>query len=113
MCKYKKKHIEIDNNTYEFNFDIRAVIQYGDNYIVLLSVSFDKSEINNIYCLNSQSEILWRSEDLRLACPKLKNILPYEQMGLRDDFIFASDFYGRNYKINAIDGKIEGFDIVK
>lgn len=94
MYKYKKKHIEI--NTYEFNFDIRTVIQYGDNYIVLLSIPFDKSEINNIYCLNSQSEILWRSEDLRLAYPKLKNILPYEQMqkdSVKDlDEIFDFDF---------------------
>ena len=37
----------------------------------------------------------------------------YGQMEIKDDIIFASDFYGRNYKINANDGKIEGFDMVK
>lgn len=34
-------------------------------------------------------------------------------MGIKDDIIFASDFYGRNYKINDNNGKIEKFNIVK
>ena len=32
---------------------------------------------------------------------------------IKDDTIFASDFYGRNYKINVDSGKIEEFDVVK
>ena len=77
--------------------------QYEKNHI----------EINNIYCMDAKAKLLWRSEDLSMLYPKLKNLLPYGQMEIKDDIIFASDFYGRNYKINANDGKIEGFDMVK
>lgn len=113
MYQYEKNHIEINNNGYNFGFDIRAVIEYKKNYIVLLAIPFNKIEINNIYCLDNQAKLVWQSEDLSVRYPELKNLLPYEQMGIKDDIIFASDFYGRNYKLNVNNGKIEGFNIVK
>ena len=113
MYQYEKNHIKINNNGYDFEFDIRAVIQYKENYIVLLAVPFNKTALNNIYCLDGQARLVWQSEDLSVRYPKIENLLPYEQMGLKDDVIFASDFYGRNYKINANNGKIERFAVVK
>lgn len=113
MYQCEKNHIEINNNSYDFEFDIRDVIEYKESYIVLLAIPFNKIEINNIYCLNNQAKLVWQSEDLSVRYPELKNLLPYEQMGIKDDIIFASDFYGRNYKINVNNGKIEGFNIVK
>ena len=99
MYQYDKKHIEINGNIYDFDFDIRTVIQYKESFIVLLGIPFNKTEINNIYCLDAQARLIWQSEDLSIRHPALKNLLPYEQMGIKDDTIFASDFYGRNYKI--------------
>ena len=63
--------------------------------------------------MDSQANLIWQSEDLSTRYPELKNPLPYEQIGIKDDTIFASDFYGRNYKINADSGKIEEINIVK
>ena len=34
-------------------------------------------------------------------------------MGIKDDIIFASDFYGRNYQIKVNSGKIEGVETFK
>jgi outer membrane protein assembly factor BamB len=113
MFKIKNNRIEINSSMYDFKFDIRTVIQYKNNYIVLLSIPFNDSEINNVYCLNSNAELLWQSQDLSSLYQNSKNLLPYEQMRMKDGYIYASDFYGRNYKINANNGKIEGFDIVK
>ena len=113
MYQYEKKHIEINGNSYDFEFDIRAVVQYKEKFIVLLGIPFNRTEINNIYCLDAQANLIWQSEDLSTRYPELKNLLPYEQIGIKDDNIFASDFYGRNYKINVDSGKIEGFNIVK
>lgn len=113
MYQYENKHIEINGNSYDFEFDIRAVVQHKEKFIVLLGIPFNRNEINNIYCLDAQSNLIWQSEDLSTRYPKLKNLLPYEQIGIKDDTIFASDFYGRNYKINIDSGKIEGFNIVK
>ena len=111
MYQYEKKHIEINGNSYDFEFDIRAVVQYKEKFIVLLGIPFNRTEINNIYCLDAQAKLIWQSEDLSTRYPELKNLLPYEQIGIKDDTIFASDFYGRNYTINVDSGKIEGFNI--
>lgn len=113
MYKFENNCIEINNKIYEFKYEIRTVLEYKCNYIVLLSIPFNISEINNIYCLDSQAKMLWQAEDLNSAYPDLKNVLPYEQMGIKPGYIFASDFYGRIFKINLANGKIEGFDIVR
>lgn len=113
MYHYVKKHIEINNKSYDFEFDIRSVIQYKENYIVLLGIPFNKAEINNIYCLDAQAKLLWQSEDLSILHPELKNLLPYEQIGVKDGALFASDFYGRSYKINVESGKVEEINVVK
>ena len=113
MYQYEKNHIEINNNSYDFEFDIRAVIEHKEKYVVLLAIPFNKTEINNIQCLDGQAKLIWQSEDISVRYPELKNLLPYEQMGIKDDIIFASDFYGRNYQINVNTGKIEGVKTVK
>lgn len=112
MCQYNGRCIQINGIRHEFIYDIRTVEKYRGKYIVLLSIPFNSQEINNIYCLDHQAKLVWQSEDLSIIYPKLKN-LPYEQMGIKDGAIFASDFYGRNYKINVESGKIEDCTIVK
>lgn len=112
MYQYDKKHIVINNISYDFQYDIRTVVQYKEKYIVLLGIPFNIEEINNIYCLDAQANLVWQSEDLHYLYPELKN-LPYEQMAIKGGFVFASDFYGRNYKINADNGKIEECIVVK
>ena len=112
MYQYNKEHIEINNIGYDFKYCIRTVIQYKGKYIILLGIPFSCEAINNIYCLDAQANLIWQSEDLSSLYPELKN-LPYEQMSIKDNAIYASDFYGRNYKINVDNGRIEGCHIVK
>lgn len=112
MCQYDDKCIQINGFKHEFRYGIRTVIKYQGKYIVLLGIPFNSSEINNIYCLDEQANVVWQSEDLAVIYPQSKN-LPYEQMGIKDFSIYASDFYGRNYKINVNTGKIEDYTIVK
>lgn len=112
MYKVYESVIIINEYKKEFPFEIRSVIQYDDKYIVLLSIPFDKNDINNIYCINTRTELIWQSQDLNVLYPNMKNI-PYEQMGMKDNSLFASDFYGRNYKIDVQNGKILDCNIVK
>ena len=71
------------------------------------------TEINNLYGLDSKANIIWQSEDISTRFPDFKNLLPYEQFGIKDGYIFASDFLGRNYQINAVNGKIENCCLVR
>lgn len=112
MYKYNGKSIVINGNNYEFKYDIRTVEKCKGKYIVLLSIPFNCKEINNIYCLDAQANLLWQSEDLSSIYPQIVN-LPYERIGVIDENIYASDFYGRSYKINLDTGKIEDCKIVK
>lgn len=113
MYQYSKKHIEINSNGYDFEYEIRTVIPYKENYIILLSIPYSSNEINNIFCLGEDAKIIWQSEDLVCKYPEINNHLPYEQMGIKDGKIYASDFYGRSYTINSENGEIESLNIVK
>ena len=113
MYHYNNKTLIIDYNEKTFAHNIRSVEQYKDTYIVLLSIPYGDTEINNLYGLDSEANIIWQSEDISTRFPDFKNILPYEQFGIKDGYIFASDFLGRNYQINAANGKIENCCLVK
>ncbi|WP_298844996.1 hypothetical protein [Clostridium sp.] len=112
MYSIKENILFSDSIKLEFNFNIRSFIEYFDKVIVLLSIPFTKDDINNIYCIDKFGKVVWQSENLNLIYPNLKN-LPYEQMGIKDNILYASDFYSRNYLINVDTGKIEGCNIVK
>ncbi len=112
MYRFEKNVLEINSRKRTFEYEIRQVIELSECYYVLLSIPFNKSEINNIFCVDKNNDLLWRAQDLNVLFPDLKN-LPYEQMGIKEDKLYASDFYGRNYTINILNGNIEGCDIVK
>lgn len=112
MYQYNGKHIKINNACCDFEYDIRTVFEYNGKYIILLAIPFDSEEINNIYCLDSNANLLWQAENLSVLYPSILN-LSYEYMGIKDGTIFASDFYGRSYRLNIDSGKIEGCNFVK
>jgi hypothetical protein len=112
MYSIKENILFIDSKKIKFDFNIRKVIEYFDRVIILLNIPYTKNDINNIYCIDRSGKIVWQSEDLNTIYPNIKN-LPYEQMGIKDNTLYASDFYGRSYSINLDTGKIEGCHIVK
>lgn len=112
MYSIKKNVLFVNLKQVKFNFNIRDAIEYMDRIIVLLDIPYANNDINNIYCIDKSGAIVWQSEDLNSLYPNLKN-LPYEQMGIKDDILYAVDFYGRSYSINLNTGTIEDCHIVK
>ncbi|WP_346353375.1 hypothetical protein [Azotosporobacter soli] len=112
MYEVKGSTLVINSRQVKFDFNIRDTIERFDSIIVLLGIPFTADDINNIYCLNKNGEVIWQSENLNALYPELKN-LPYEQMGVKDGVLHASDFYGRSYMIDVRTGKIIGCKIVK
>ncbi len=112
MYSIKDNNLFINLKCVKFDFDIRNTVEYSGRVVILLSIPFTSNDINNIYCVSELGEIIWQSEDLNLLYPDLKN-LPYEQMGIKDGILYASDFYGRSYMIDLDTGRIKGCNIVK
>lgn len=58
MCQYDGKRIRINNVCYDFEYEIRTVLEHAGKYIILLAIPFDSEEINNIYCLDSHAKLV-------------------------------------------------------
>lgn len=111
MANYNGKELYVGAKSFIFEFEIRTVIEMDNNNIVLLSIPFNDSTINNIYCIDEFANVKWRVQDLNEISKG--NNLPYEQMQISNGKIYASDFYGRCFIIDAYTGIIEGKKIVK
>lgn len=110
---YNEENLLIDN-IYKVMFDypIRDAKIFDKNIIVLLSIPYNDDTIDNLFSVNIQGEVMWRSQQLKEVYPKEK-LLPYEQMVINEYEIKVSDFYGRRYFINPSNGRIIKRDITK
>lgn len=102
---YNNKELIINNFKVAFDYPIRDARQLDKNIIILLSIPYNDDTIDNLFLVNIQGEVVWRSQNLKELYPKEK-LLPYEQMIINEQEIRVSDFYGRRYFINLSNGKI-------
>lgn len=112
VVKVNGNELSIDSKTIKFKYDIRDIKVVNNQVIVLLSIPFNVNEVDNIYAVSLEAKINWRVESLNLINPKGNN-LPYENMFLNNEGLTATDFYGRRYFINTMNGAIIKKDIVK
>ena len=112
IIKVNGSELSIDGKTIKFKYDIRDTKVVNNQVIVLLSIPFNDNELDNIYAVSFDAKINWRLESLNLINPNGNN-LPYENMFLNNEELTATDFYGRRYFINIINGTIIKKDIVK
>ena len=111
MLEYKKHQLIVNGKVIKsFKFEIRKVIEQGDEFIVLLEVPFDnESEKNNILRIDASGNVLWTINNSGYS----NNIYPFEQMTLRDGWLYATDFYARSLKVDIKTGKIVDMAISK
>ena len=111
MLEYKKHQLIVNGKVIKsFKFEIRNVIEHGDEFIVLLEIPFDnESEKNNILRIDASGNVLWMIDNSEYS----NNIYPFEQMTLRDGWLYATDFYARSLKVDIKTGKIVDMAISK
>ena len=111
MVKIEKNKLIINEVVIkEFNYQVRTIIEVEDIIIVLLEIPFDNTiEKNNIIAVDFQGNTIWVISNHGYV----KNNLPFEQMVLKDGWIYASDFYARRFKINYRTGIIADVSIAK
>lgn len=110
--KFDNDFLVIDKQKIRFSNNIRSIEELDDRIIVLLSIPQKDDEIDNIYAVSYEGNILWQVQSLKILFPDQLN-LPYEQIVIDGDEIRATDFYGRRYFINARSGLIKKRDTVK
>ena len=111
MLEYKK-HQLIENGEIikSFTFEIRNIIEHGDEFIVLLEIPFDnESEKNNILRIDASGNVLWMIDNSGYS----NNSYPFEQMTLSDGWLYTTDFYARRFKIDIKTGKIVDLTLSK
>lgn len=111
MVKYEKYNLIVNGKVIKcFKFVIRNVIEHGDEFIVLLEIPFDNNiEKNNILRVDGSGNVVWTIDNSGYS----NNIYPFEQMTLREDWLYATDFYARRFKIDIRTGKIVDMTISK
>lgn len=110
------RNLETKHMKVHFNFNIKEVIFYNNIYVVLLDIPNNVNEIDNIYGVNSQGNIIWRIENAKKAFPTKKigtaeydnmtsSIYVGLQLSSNGEFI-ASTFFAIKYKFDYKTGKI-------
>jgi len=106
--RFEKNILMIEDNKIEFSHEIRIVIPLSNRLIVLLSIPTNDKTVDNVYAVNSDGDIIWRIQGSQI---KVK--FPYVHITLIDDKLVATDFYGRRFYIDPLEGKITKKDVVK
>ncbi|WP_424695799.1 hypothetical protein [Granulicatella elegans] len=111
MAEYEKHQLIVNGKVIKcFKFEIRNIIEHGDEFIVLLEVPFDnESEKNNILRIGASGNVVWTIDNSGYS----NNSYPFEQMTLRDGWLYATDFYARSLKVDIETGKIVDMAISK
>ena len=112
IIEFNRDELRIDKKIMKFGYDIRDIKVMDNQVIVLLSIPFHESEIDNIYAVSLDCKINWRVESLNIISPDGDN-LPYENLFFHNGELTATDFYVRRYFINLTNERIEKTDIVK
>ena len=110
MYSYEGNIVNINGIKLMFKYSVRDMLKYKEKYIILLEIPYDKDDINNIYCLNENTKLIWKVEDLDKLYPERRN-MPYEQIAVENNILYASDFAGRCYHIDIDNGCIIGCNI--
>ena len=111
MVEYKKHQLIVNGKVIKsFKFEIRNVIEHGDEFIVLLEIPIDnESEKNNILRIDASGNVVWTIDNSGYS----NNSYPFEQMTLRDGWLYATDFYARSLKVDIETEKIVDMAISK
>ena len=111
MAEYEKHQLIVNGKVIKcFKFEIRNIIEHGDEFIVLLEVPFDnESEKNNILRIGASGNVVWTIDNSGYS----NNSYPFEQMTLRDGWLYATDFYARSLKVDIETEKIVDMAISK
>lgn len=109
------KTLKANNFIVEFKHNIQDVIFWDGIYIVLLSIPNEVNEVDNIYGVNSDGEVIWEIENPTKAFKLNKKEQGYNYMALSiyvhmnvsaEGVFTANTYFGMRYIFDYKTGKI-------
>ena len=107
--KVQQRTLIVGNNKTEFQDPIDNVKKSGDYYIVLIDVP----QINNLYAVNSEGQIVWQIEDAGRIYGFINDVSYVGTRITETSQIVVTNFNGVTYTVDPANGKIVGRGVTK
>ena len=117
-----EKRLIINNFEVNFDYNIENVVYWDGVYVVLLHIPNESKEVDNIYGVDCNGDIIWRIENPIQAFNVDENVTWYDHLALSiyvglnltpaGDFS-ATTFFGIKYTFDHKSGKLLEKEFVK
>ena len=107
--------LNIGDTKITVKYPIKQVEGISGKYVVLLKiprVELGTEELNNILCYDEKGEMCWRISDKLPPDIISKEQIPYVAIQIVNGELYATDFWGRKFKVNTENGKLIDVKIV-
>ncbi len=117
------REISIDGNILSIGhtkitakYPIKQVESISEKYVVLLKiprVELGTEELNNVLCYDENGKMCWRISDELPSNIVSKEQIPYVAIQTMNGKLYATDFWGRKFNVDAENGKLIDVKIVR
>lgn len=107
--------LNIGDTKITVKYPIRQVESISGKYVILLKiprVELGTEELNNILCYDENGKMHWRISDKLPSNIVSKEQIPYVAIQIMNGKLYATDFWGRKFNVDAETGKLMDVKIV-
>lgn len=107
--------VVIGDRKVKTKYSVKKIIKYENfNYVLLKipRVDLGYDELNNVFCYDTQGNIVWQIDNNMPSCVKSKEQIPYIDLEIIDGLLYATDFWGRRFLVERTTGKLLDIKIV-
>ena len=107
IVEINQNNLYFNNSAVYFEHNIYSFVLFDDRIIVQLNeldASAKSDEIDNVYAVDMEGNIIWRIQNKERVCPEYKFISPYVMINYIDGELIVNDFNGFRFVFSPDDG---------
>lgn len=112
---YNENILSINNIKIVTKYPIKNIEKVNDKYVILLKiprVELGVDELNNILCYDEKGEMCWQISNKLPSSITCKDQIPYVTIQKTDGELYATDFWGRKFRVDVNNGELTDVMIV-
>lgn len=113
---YEDNKLIINGTEITMKYPIKKIAKIENKYIILMKiphVNLGFEELNNILCYNENGEIQWRISSVLPTSIVSDEQIPYVAIQTLDENLYATDFWGRRFRVDLSSGRLIDVDCVR